>query len=160
MTLYDLTEEYKQLLDMIEDPEVDEETWLDTMEAIEGELHDKADSYVFVMKEIEGKIEMRKKEEKRIAEMRRREEASLERIKGRLQASMEYAGEKKFETDHFKFWIQKNPPSVVVDDEARVPFEYWTTPEPVVDKKALKDFLKENTCDFAHLEPTESLRIK
>lgn len=43
-TLYELTAEYQQLLDMARDPDVDEKALSDTMEAIGGEIEDKADS--------------------------------------------------------------------------------------------------------------------
>ena len=52
-TLYELTSEYLQLLEMAEDPDVDLQTIADTMEAIGGEIEDKADGYARVMKQIE-----------------------------------------------------------------------------------------------------------
>ena len=44
MTLYELTDDYLALLSMVDDPDVDEQTLLDTMEGIKGELEDKATS--------------------------------------------------------------------------------------------------------------------
>ncbi len=41
-TLYELTDEYRQLLEMLEDPDEDPEVIRDTMEGISGELEDKA----------------------------------------------------------------------------------------------------------------------
>lgn len=42
-TLYELTDEYKQLLDMLEDDTVDPELLKDTLEAVDGEIEVKAD---------------------------------------------------------------------------------------------------------------------
>lgn len=55
-TLYELTQDYKILLDMAEDPDVDPETLTDTMEGIEGAIEDKADACAFVMREMDGEF--------------------------------------------------------------------------------------------------------
>ena len=44
-TLYELTNDYLTLLDMAEDPDVEEDVLRDTMEGIEGEIEIKADGY-------------------------------------------------------------------------------------------------------------------
>lgn len=160
MTLYELSDEMRQLYEMMEDPDVDEEVLLDTMEGVEAELHDKADGYVFVMKELEADAEKIDKEIKRLQAMKKRAENGVARLKTRLQMAMEYCGESKFETKLFKFSIRNNPPAVVIDDESKIPFEFWVPQDPVVDKKAIKEFLKDSeTCEFAHLTTTQSLRI-
>ena len=52
-TLYSLTSEYLQLLDMMQDPDVDPQTVADTIEGIEGEIEIKADNLITVCKELE-----------------------------------------------------------------------------------------------------------
>lgn len=47
--LHELTEQYEVLEDMMYDPEVDEQTVRDTMEAIWGEIEDKADGYAKII---------------------------------------------------------------------------------------------------------------
>ena len=42
-TLYELTDEYKQLLDMLEDDTVDPELLKDTLEAVDGEIDSRYD---------------------------------------------------------------------------------------------------------------------
>ena len=42
-TIYELTENYEAIEALLCDEEVDEQTVLDTLEAIEGEIEDKAD---------------------------------------------------------------------------------------------------------------------
>ena len=44
-TLYELTGQFKELLEMIEAEEMDLDTLRDTLEAIEGEIEYKADGY-------------------------------------------------------------------------------------------------------------------
>ena len=64
----------------------------------------------------------------------------------------------------FKFRIQKNAPSVVVDldDLQDMPMEYLTYHEPTVNKAAIKDALKAglDLRGIAHLEQSQSLRIR
>jgi hypothetical protein len=43
MTLYELTAEYMQLLEIAEDPDTDVQVLLDTMEGVSGEIEEKAD---------------------------------------------------------------------------------------------------------------------
>ena len=52
-TLYELTDEYKQLLDMLEDDTVDPEILKDTLEAVGGEIEVKADGCAKLIKELE-----------------------------------------------------------------------------------------------------------
>ena len=44
-TLYELTEEYRQLLEMMEDDSVDPEVLQDTLEGVDGEIEAKADNW-------------------------------------------------------------------------------------------------------------------
>lgn len=69
-------------------------------------------------------------------------------------------GKKKIKTLLFGFNIQKNPASVTIDEEENIPKEFLKQQEPVLDKKAVAAFLKENKVDWAHLTQTESLRIR
>lgn len=44
-TLYELTEQYQAVMDMLCDAEADEQVIFDTLEAIDGEIEEKADNY-------------------------------------------------------------------------------------------------------------------
>ena len=67
----------------------------------------------------------------------------------------------KFKTQLFSFGIQKNPPSVQIKNEAEIPSRFYMFPEPVLDKTALKNYLKQNGAqEYAELVQTESLRIR
>ena len=49
MRLYELSEQYEILEQMLYDGETDEQTIRDTMEAIFGEFEDKAESYAIII---------------------------------------------------------------------------------------------------------------
>lgn len=164
MTLYELTEEYRQLLDMASDPDTDPETLADTMEMISAELTDKADAYAVIMRQLAGDMDTIKGEIDRLTARRTAIANNIERMKQNLQNAMLATGRTKFKTTLFSFGIQKNPPSVVMEteDPARIP-EAYRIPQPdKVDKKAIKDALKAGAdlSGVAHLEQTEGLRIR
>ena len=69
-------------------------------------------------------------------------------------------GKRKFKTPLFGFGIQKNPPSLNVLDESKIPEEFWIEQQPKLDKKAALAYVKENEVDWAELSQTESLRIR
>ena len=163
MTLYELTDEFKSLLELAEDPEIDEEVLRDTMEAIDGEIEDKADGYAKVLKQMESDVAGLKAEESRLNEHRKVLENNMKRMKTSLQAAMDITGKRKFKTELFSFGIQKNPAAVVMDDPyiENIPEEYLIQQEPKVDKVKIKEDLKAGKdLGFAHLEQTESLRIR
>ena len=160
-TIYELTEEYKMLLELAEDPEVDPETLSDTLEALGGEIEDKADGYAKVIKQMEADAAGLKAEEKRLSTRRAVCENNIKRMKAALQSAMEATGKTKFKTDLFSFGIQKNPAALVIDDQNKIPAKYLIQQEPKTDTKAIKDAIKEgSTFDWCHLEQTESLRIR
>ena len=164
MTLYELQDEYRQLLDLAEDPEVDPEILADTMEALEGEIEEKAVGYGKVIRQMEADAEALKNEEERLASRRKVTENNIKRLKQALQFAMMAVGKPKIDTDLFKFRIQKNPASVVIDAPStdHMPAEYITIQAPTWNKAAIKEALKagKDLSGIAHLEQTESLRIK
>lgn len=164
MTLYDLTAEYQALLQMAEDPDTDPEVLTDTMEALEGEIEDKADGYAIVMKELEATEQKIKTEVDRLNARRLSISNNIRCMKLRLQTSMIETGKTKFKTDLFSFGIQKNPPAVVIDEQyiENIPKKYLVQQDPVIDKKKIKEDLKAGVDleGIAHLAQTESLRIR
>jgi seryl-tRNA synthetase len=164
MSIYDLTQDYLIISEMMENPELDPEFLADTMEAVDGELEVKAENYAKVMKNLEGDITALKAEEERLAKKRKAIENNIKRMKGALQEAMELTGKTKFKTDLFSFGIQKNAPSVVIDaaDIRDIPEDYLKFKEPEVDKTAIKNAINAGV-DFeglAHLEVSQSLRIR
>ena len=162
--LYEITQDYLQILSMMEDPELDPQTLADTMEAVEGELEVKAENYAKVMKNLEADVAGIKAEIDRLSERKKTIENNIKRMKEALQFSMETTGKTKFKTELFSFNIQKNAPTVVIDasDPNNIPPDFLKFKEPEVDKTAIKAAIQ-NGMDLtgvAHLEQSESLRIK
>lgn len=159
-TLYELTGQYLELLEIAEE-EGDATVVIDTLEAIEGEIEDKADGYAKVLKELTGKINMLDDEIERLQGMKKVIKNNMDRIKNSLEKSMVVTGKKKFKTALFSFGIQKNPAAVSVLNESAVPEQFWKSQDPVLDKKGLLAYLKENgDTEYAVITQSESLRIR
>ena len=162
MTLYDISEQFMQLLEMAEDPDVDPEVLEATMEGLQGDFEDKADGYATVIASIKGDAAMLKEEIDRLTNRKRTMENNVKRMLQALENSMRLIGLQKFKTTRFSYNIQKNPASVVLDvDPSALPADYLIPQEPKVDKAKIKEDLKAGIdIGVAHLENTESLRIR
>lgn len=164
MNLYELTSDFLQLQQMLEDPEMDSQLLEDTMAAIEGEIEWKADNYAKVIRNMEGCLEAIKKEQERLSNKKAVLEGSIKRLKDNLQNAMVATGKTKFKTDLFSFGIQKNGGSlpVIVDVETeKLPDDLVIVTEKP-DLKAIAKYIEETgDVTYAHFgERGESLRIK
>ena len=165
MTLYELTSDYLNLLELAEDPDIDEQAFLDTLEGIEGALEDKADNYAKIMRMLEADTKGIKAEEDRLSARRKTIENNIKRMKQSLQYAMEATGKTKFKTQLFSFNVQNNPASVVMDEPyiSNIPERFLKYKDPEIDRKAIKDAIKagdEDAMAIAHMEQTKGLRIR
>lgn len=162
-TIYELTEDYLRLLELAEDPDTNPEAFADTLEGLEGEIEIKAEGYAKVIKELDKDSAGLDGEIKRLQEKKATITRSIDRMKRVLEGAMVATGKTKFKTDLFSFGIQKNPPSVDLDEEhlELIPIEYLIPQDPKPDKKRMLQELKEGKeLSFAKLKQTESLRIR
>ena len=163
-TIYELTSDYLNLLELAEDPDIDEQAFLDTLEGIEGALEDKADGYAKVIRNLEADAAVCDAESKRLRNKKQTIENNIKRMKSALQFAMQMTGKTKFKTALFTFGIRKNPASVVIDEQylENIPARFLIPQEPMIDKIAMKDALKagEDLTGICHLEQTESLQIR
>lgn len=163
-TMYELTSDYLEVLELASNPDIDPQAITDTLEAINAEIEIKAENTAKVMKELEGMAAALKAEETRLNARRKSIENNVERIKAGLYEAMKQTGKTKFKTPLFSFAIAKNGgkiPVVVDVDTADLPDDLVTiTEKPNVD--AIREYIeKHGTCAYAHYgERGESLRIK
>lgn len=158
-SLYELKGQYLELLSMMEEG-ADEETIKDTLEGIEGEIEVKADNYARIIRQLESDANGLKTEIERMTDRKRALENHVSYLKNNLQDAMILTGKEKFKTELFSFGIQNNVPSVVIDDPTSIPAEFLIPQEPKVDKKAIKEYLKDNEASWSHLEVNRGLRIR
>ena len=162
--LYEITQDYLQILSMMEDPELDPQTLADTMEAVEGELEIKAENYAKVMKNLEADVAGIKAEIDRLSERKKTIENNIKRMKEALQVSMETTGKTKFKTELFSFSVRNNAPKVVMDEEyiENVPERFLKYKDPEINRTAIKEAIQsgEDLEGLAHLEKSTSLSIR
>lgn len=159
--LYQLTNNYETVLNMLYDEDVDEQMILDTLEGIEGEIEDKADGYAKIIKELEAKKNARKEEAKRLTDSAKVFENRVNALKHNLFNAMKQTGKTKFATDLFSFNIAKNGGKQTLTIDGEVPEEYTKTITENDTDKIRQALEKGEKLTFAHFEPRgESLRIK
>lgn len=122
-SLYELTTEYQQLLDLgaSDDPE-DIQAFLDTLEGLDFEVGLKADNYAAVIKRLSGQYEVVKAEARRLSELQRAIDANIDRMKQALKDSMIAMGKDEIRTDLHQFKICKNGGKQPIEiDQEEVP---------------------------------------
>ena len=164
MTLYKLTEDYMNLLALAEDPDIDEQAFMDTLDGIEGAIEVKAENYAKIMRQLEADAAACDAESKRLKNKAKTIDNNIRRMKQALQFAMQATGKTKFKTQLFSFYIQKNSASVVMDEQyiENIPERFLVRKDPEINRKAIRDAINagEDIGGIAHLEQTESLRIK
>lgn len=159
--LYQLTNNYETVLNMLYDEDVDEQMILDTLEGIEGEIEDKADGYAKIIKELEAKKNARKEEAKRLTDSAKVIENRINYLKQNLFNSMKTTGKTKFSTELFNFSIVGNGGKQALTINGDVPEEYKKIIKENDNEKIRADLEAGKILPFAYLEPRgESLRIK
>ena len=197
MKLYELTESFAELFsqfedineyepdtdadgqpidgngDIIEDVEAYKEkmltAWFDTLEGIEGEFDEKAESIAVYIKQLKAEAKMLKAEKAAIAKRQSQKEKQAESLKTYLFKSMQALGRQKIDMPRAVMSLKKNAPSLVVDDE--ISFVEWAEEHnldhllkysmPEVKKNDVKALCKKGEeIPFVHMEAKQSLSIK
>jgi hypothetical protein len=159
--LYELTESYSVLLQMVED--MNDQDLEMALTQIKGEITEKAISIGKMVRAIDYDIDTLKAEEKRLADRRRALENKRDNIKRYIQTQMEKVGLDKIKSPLLTVSIQNNPPAVQIADEKLIPARFLTIiPEQKVpDKKAIAEVLKSGEeVPGASLTQGKSLRIR
>ena len=154
MKLYELTEIYNNVLSL-EDTEINQ-----VLASIEEEIEKKAENLAKLVRQLEAENEGIKAEEKRLANLRKAQENKIKSLKKYLEQQMIAMDRKKFKTSLFSFNIQKNPASVRILKEDKIPEEFFRIKkEPIrADIKAALE--RGELKGVAEIVQTESLRIR
>lgn len=145
LSLYELSANYLQALDFLTDPEMDlpVEAINDTLEALGGELEDKAINVAKFFRNMEATADAIKSAEVNMAKRRKALENRVQWLKNYIKENMEVCGISDIECPHFKLSVQKNPAVVNILDENAIPAQFkeqvtsWK-----IDKTAIKEAIK------------------
>lgn len=159
MTLYELRDETKELLWMLEeDPE--NEAIKDTIQMVLLDLGDKAEDYVHVIRQLEADAEQAKAEAQRLAKKARQAEAGADRLREALKEAMLLTGQTKIKRPTCSMSISTREKAVITVEPEELP-ELFQKVTVEAKKADITKWLKAgNEADWAHLESTASLTIR
>lgn len=167
MKLYEIAEEYEDLIAAIENGDVPEEAVADTLESIQSLLEDKADNIACLVKSLSAEASAIKAEEDALAKRRKQKERIVQRLKSYLSDVLLRSGYTKLETARSKISFRKSE-GVVIDNEDA--FIAWaddhdksllTYPSPTVSRTAIKQALDEGAeIVGARVESKLNIQIK
>ncbi len=142
--------------------------WFDTLEGIEGEFDEKAESIAVYIKQLKAEANILKFEKSAIAKRQSQKEREVEKLAAYLLNSMKAIGKSKVDMPHAVVSIRNNAPSLIVDNEAE--FVSWAQENndslleyimPKVKKNDVKKLCKNGEAiPFVHMESKQSLSVK
>lgn len=163
MTLYELTEEMRGLLELLEeDLGEDEQEAVDTaLQTVLVDITEKAEGYGQVIKQLEADAQAVKAEKMRLAKKQSALENRATRLRDAVKSAMLITGQKKIRTKLFSFSIGTREKAFLDCPIEEIPPDFWKVKDPEPDMKEIEKYLKEgHEVYFAHMEQVESLTIR
>lgn len=160
--LYELTEMYQGLWDVIGDEDVDLDGMEVALKAVEDNIEQKAENMAKLIKGIDGDIATLKTEEERLSKKRKTLENKQKSIKTYLEYQLTVLEIDKVKTPLFTVAMQNNAQSVKFIDENLIPEKYKEEVVTVkIPKKAILDDIKAGIeVPGTEMVRTRSLRIR
>lgn len=152
--LYELSSEYAGFMDAYANAQNEDEAAeiLQSLVDIHGELTEKAENYIRVIKNVQSDVDGYKAEAKRLSKKATAGENLIERLKNAMLDAMKMTDTPKIETSIGKWALQMNPVSAEVTDWTKVPIEFRTPQPDKVDKPSLIKRYKETGEVFEGVE--------
>lgn len=161
MKLYEISNDY---IDMINQADADEsirDALDDTLEAIGDEFDEKAINVAKYILNVESESEAIKKAESTMKNRRLVLDKKVIWLKRYVREHMEKLQKSNVWCPEFELKIKKNPPSLVIRDEELVPPQFKKVIKTVfIDKKAIKEAMKSCDVKGCSLEQSNRLEIK
>lgn len=144
-TLYELSGNYAQLMSELNSAESDEEAEviLSELDQAAESLSDKAEAYAKMLMNAKAEAEAYKAEKDRLAAKQKRAENTMEYLKRGIQNTLTLLGERHITTSIGTWHLVRNPISVQITDESKVPADFRVPQPDRIDKKGLLNHYKE-----------------
>ena len=150
-TLFDIGEDLKDLYLMAGDPDADPEIIQDSIDSVMGMLEVKSCGYVNVIKQLEMEAKQAKEVAQMFADKAKVRENNIKRMKEALKTVMEQTDKDQIAAGAFTIKLQKNGGVQPLKITGDVPQNMTKViVEPDTDR--IREFLKDNECEWAHLE--------
>lgn len=141
MKLYELSQNYNNLYDLLEDESIPVEVVEEALTEIEDKIDVKFENIASLVKSFEGKVDVYKNEEKRLQKSRRTFENKVKSLKNYMLDQLNIMDRTKVETNLFTIRKQKSPKSIQVYDPSKLDEKYLIPQEPKVNNKSIKSDL-------------------
>jgi len=143
--LYALANQYRADLDALAELDLDAQTVADTVESLQGDLHDKLRAVIAYALNLGAQAEAQAAAAKRMVERAKATDGKAKALLDYAQRAMQDTGTPSVATDEWEAKLAKKPPSVQITDENTLPPQFWRqppTPPKEPDKTALAAALK------------------
>ena|ERR1700744_368028 len=161
--LFEITDQYRELLSLEDSDDLPPEVIADTLEGLEGDFANKAEAVAKFILSLEATAESIADAADKMASRAKRLEKRAASIRQYLLLQFQAVDFKKIETNEIVISRRKNPPALYINDDDRVPDVFWYQPPPPpkrIDKDAIKEAIKNGAqVEGCYLESGESLRI-
>ena len=143
MRLYELTEQYNMLLEMLQD-DMDSEQLNIMVDGMEGKIEEKIENTVKVMRSLEADAAAIDEEIKRLTKRKTVIGNNVQSLKNNVEMTMRNLNIEQVKGALHTISFKKNPPKLNVISESNIPYEFYSEPvvEPKLDRKKLLDALK------------------
>lgn len=123
-SLFQLTGEMKKLLEYGSDPDVDEQTFLDTLESLTFEVGKKLDAYKYIMDQLDGKRETLRAAAKELMRHASAIDRHLESMKDEARHVVEVMPGQEMKGQVYTYKIVKNGGKLPLVIDGEVPEKY------------------------------------
>lgn len=158
-SIYDINKAFQSLVDMVADGDLSQDDFQQALMELEQSKVEKCGNAICYLNMLKHGIEDMKAEEKRINTMRKALENRAKNLESAFAYVLKNMGDKEVITKYGVMKVRKNPPSVVIDDIAKIPTQYQKQKiEVTIDKTAIKKAINAGEkVDGARLESSEKL---
>ena len=169
--LYELTGDFLNIQNMLEEEEFDKEALLNTLEGIDYAIDIKAENYGKVIKNLEavkagikGQRDALKNalsdEINRLSDKEKTIDNKIKYMKENLGQAMRATGKEKIKTEFFSFYFKRNQAVNIINEAEALNSGYVRVKKEIDKVKLLEDMKKGGNFDFADIKESESLIIR
>lgn len=141
-SLYNQTNEWQEVNAMLDDESIDNQCIFDTLESIEGEIDNKVENIVKIIKNYQYDNDNIKAEVLRLKIRMEYNNNKIKSLKDYIDESLKSIGKTKVKTPIVTVSYQKGRERVEIIDINDIPFEFLKEVEPAADKTLIKNELK------------------
>ena len=163
-TLYNISERYRNLLELCGDENVNPELLKEALSQLEGELTDKVANGIGLIQELKYRALNLDAEIKRLTKLKKSTESSVEYLQDYYLSKIKACGKTKIWTERGAMSVAKagGKRPLLIDDEDKIPLEFKkSVVQVLIDKDSVREALERGfEVEGAHLgERGQYLRI-